>query len=91
MEFLLGIFATGIVQLLKLLTKHFGIVIGRIIIFGSLFAVVFLLTYFTNTGSIDIEFWKTLTRTATSSIAVFEIIVKPILKLINKGENEPVS
>ncbi|HPQ42932.1 MAG TPA: hypothetical protein PKZ42_01795 [Syntrophales bacterium] len=78
MELLLAALATGITEIVKLLSNKFGKELSKTIVFGIVFTLVLAGTYSIRTGLVPMELLKQYIAILTEAIGLYHLIVKPV-------------
>jgi len=88
MEIILGVFISGVLEIIKALSKKFGKELAKKIVLLVLFILVFTFTYMQSAGMIPKEFITSMISMLTTAVATYQLITKPLLAklLINDDE-----
>ena len=80
MQILLGVLSTGIVELIKILTKRFDRELTENAVHTAVFIVVAIGTYMISTGILSWETINNYIQIFVSSYATYQLILNPSLK-----------
>lgn len=80
MEILLGVISTGIVELIKLLSKKFGAELSKKIVHGVVLAVVAVGTYMISEGFLSWETINHYVQIFATAYTTYKLIVNPTMK-----------
>ena len=80
MQILLGVLSTGIVELIKILTKQFGKELSEKVVHSIVFIVVAIGTYMISTGILSWDTINNYIQIFASSYATYQLILNPSLK-----------
>ena len=85
MDILLGVIISAVTELIKILSKKFGIATSKKIILGVVFVLCAVFTYFQSAGMIPKELITKFVTMLGTAVATYQLITKPVkAKLINE-------
>jgi len=79
-QLLLGVLASGILELTKLLSKKFGEELSKKIVYITLFLLVLLFTVLTNKNIISKEMINSFLITLSGAVTTYQLIIKKVTK-----------
>ena len=80
LQLLLGLVLSGLLEIIKLLSKQFGVEMSKKIVYGTLFLGVFVFTYLTSAGIISKELITNFLAILSSAVATYQLIIKPVTR-----------